>query len=136
MKTTPVQNQTIRSAPFQAAARIDNPNAPQGLNREPSINRIAFPPSQSSGAESRKITFRLEAPSARSVKLAADFTGWEKSPLKMIKNSKGIWQTVVPLVPGRYSDRFIVDGQWHDDPLCSRWEKNPFGTTNAVLEVA
>jgi 1,4-alpha-glucan branching enzyme len=135
MKTTTIQSQPIHPTPFQTAARIESSDAPQGLNREPSLNRIEFPTSKSQAAESRKTTFRLEAPSAHSVKLAADFTGWEKSPLKMIKQSKGVWQTTVPLVPGHYSYRFIVDGQWHDDPLCPHQEKNPFGTTNAVLVV-
>jgi hypothetical protein len=80
--------------------------------------------------------FHLEAPSAGSVKLAADFTDWEKSPLDLIKSEDGVWFTIVPLLPGSYAYRFIVDGQWCDDPQPDRRVVNPFGTTNAVVNVA
>lgn len=74
--------------------------------------------------------FHLEAPSAQSVKLAADFTEWEKFPLDLIKSGDGVWFIIVPLPPGNYSYRFIVDGRWHDDPRPSQRVSNPFGTAN------
>jgi 1,4-alpha-glucan branching enzyme len=79
--------------------------------------------------------FRLRAPDARVVKLAACFTGWEQTPVNLTLFADGIWQVVMPLVPGRYSYRFIVDGNWHDDPTCSLWEANPFGSVNAVIHI-
>ncbi|HEY1717885.1 MAG TPA: glycogen-binding domain-containing protein [Verrucomicrobiae bacterium] len=86
-------------------------------------------------AELKKVEFHLEAPSAKSVKLAADFTDWEKFPIDMIKTESGVWFTDVPLSPGRYSYRFIVDGLWRDDPRPALRVSNPFGTANAVLNV-
>jgi Glycogen recognition site of AMP-activated protein kinase len=135
MKTTNTQNQPIPPGLFQIAARIDSSDHSQAMNRGMSSNRIDFPTSKSHETEGKKTAFRLEAPSAHSVKLAADFTDWEKAPLKLTRHAKGVWQAVVPLAPGHYSYRFIVDGQWHDDPLCPRHEQNPFGTTNAVIDV-
>jgi hypothetical protein len=79
--------------------------------------------------------FHLKAPSAKSVKLAADFTEWEKFPLDMIKSEDGIWFTMVPLPPGHYSYRFIVDGQWRDDPRPNQRVPNSFGTVNTVVEI-
>lgn len=79
--------------------------------------------------------FHLEAPAAKSVKLAADFTDWEKSPLDLIRSEAGLWFAIVPLLPGSYTYRFIVDGQWYDDPQPARRKVNPFGTTNAVVNV-
>jgi len=58
--------------------------------------------------------FHLEAPAAESVQMAADFTDWEKSPLDLIPGSDGVWFLIVPLLPGEYHYRFIVDGQWED----------------------
>jgi hypothetical protein len=29
--------------------------------------------------------------------------------------------------------RFVVDGEWTDDPLCPRYVSNPFGGLNGVL---
>jgi hypothetical protein len=83
----------------------------------------------------RNTEFRMEAPSAKSVKLAGDFTGWEQSPLDLVQSYDGTWFTIVPLLPGTYSYRFIVDGQWLDDPHCGSHVPNPFGSEDAVMNV-
>ncbi len=83
----------------------------------------------------RPARFQLHAPQARSVKLAADFTGWGESPLEMIKEQKGIWGILVSLLPGEYAYRFIVDGEWYEDPLSPRSHRNPYGTVDSVKHV-
>jgi len=83
-----------------------------------------------------EMKFILEAPAARLVRLAADFTQWEKSPLAMTRAENGVWHAVVPLPPGNYSYRFIVDGHWCDDPHSAHKIANPFGTTNSVVCVS
>lgn len=80
--------------------------------------------------------FQLEAPSAKSVKLAASFTEWEKNPLAMNKSENGTWLLVLPLPRGSHPYRFIVDGQWWDDPRATLRMPNPFGTENAVKVIA
>jgi hypothetical protein len=85
--------------------------------------------------EPKRTEFHLLAPFAKSVKLAADFTNWEKSPIDLIKSEDGVWHTVIPLPPGHYLYRFIVDGRWCDDLHLALREPNPFGTTNAVVNV-
>jgi hypothetical protein len=85
--------------------------------------------------ELKNIEFFLEVPSAHSVKLAADFTDWEKSPVELSQSKDGIWHAAVPLSPGEYFYRFIVDGEWHDDPRPVARVSNPFGTSDAVLRV-
>ena len=79
--------------------------------------------------------FRLEAPSASNVRLVGEFTDWEQSPLDLIADEDGVWQVTVALTPGRYAYRYLVDGQWADDPNCSECEINSYGTTNAVKQV-
>jgi hypothetical protein len=79
--------------------------------------------------------FHLEAPEAEAVQLAGDFTNWDKSPLDLIRAEDGVWFIIVPLLPGRYTYRFIVDGQWWDDPHPAQLAVNPFGTTDAVVQV-
>jgi|SRR5665213_69296 len=79
--------------------------------------------------------FHLAAPAAESVKLAADFTNWDKFPLDMIKSEDGVWFTIVPLSCGTYTYRFIVDGRWCDDPHSPQHAPNPFGTANAVINI-
>jgi 1,4-alpha-glucan branching enzyme len=86
--------------------------------------------------ELKQTEFSLKAFSAKSVQLAADFTDWEKSPVEMIRAENGVWRVVVPLASGNYSYRFIVDGQWCDDPNCAYRVPNSFGTTNDTRKVA
>jgi len=83
----------------------------------------------------RNTEFRMEAPEAKAVQLAGDFTEWEKSPLDLVQSYDGTWFTIVPLLPGTYSYRFIVDGQWLDDPHSTHHVPNPFGSEDAVMSV-
>jgi hypothetical protein len=83
----------------------------------------------------RNTEFRMEAPEAKSVQLAGDFTEWASAPLDLVQSYDGTWFTIVPLLPGTYSYRFIVDGQWLDDPHCGRHVPNPFGSEDAVMSV-
>jgi 1,4-alpha-glucan branching enzyme len=79
--------------------------------------------------------FSFRAPSASSVQLLGDFTHWEKQPVHLKKENGGIWRTSVQLEPGIYHYRFVVDGQWHDDPECTRRVANSFGSENMIREV-
>jgi 1,4-alpha-glucan branching enzyme len=94
----------------------------------------AAPHHEISTAE-REIQFRLEAPSAHEVLLAADFTNWGKQPIKLIKGGGGVWHAKHSLAPGRHHYRFVVDGVWQDDPHCAERVPNPYGTANSVVEV-
>ena len=81
----------------------------------------------------KRITFKFHAPDAQSVLLAGDFNSWapEIHPLK--KSATGLWKKVVNLSPGRYEYRFVVDGEWQNDPDCTTCAPNPFGGNNNVL---
>ncbi len=78
----------------------------------------------------------MAAPKAASVQLVGDFTHWDEEPINMQKGAEGVWSTTVELPPGSHTYRFLVDGQWQDDPQCARREPNPYGGQNAVCEVA
>jgi 1,4-alpha-glucan branching enzyme len=83
----------------------------------------------------RRISFTLSAPDARNVKLAGDFTGWEDAAREMTRQSNGSWKTTVTVAPGQHEYRFIVDGQWVDDPRCDVRKPNPFGGENCTRVV-
>jgi 1,4-alpha-glucan branching enzyme len=83
-----------------------------------------------------KKIFSLHAPEAKDVRLVGDFNDWDSAGLALEKNKNGTWQVAVELEPGQYSYRFLVDGQWWDDPQCSHRVRNPYGTWNAQVEVA
>lgn len=90
-------------------------------------------PTNTSGAN-RRITFQLQRP-ARAVKIVGDFTHWDEAPVDMIPVDEGEWFAIVQLPPGEYAYRFIVDGQWCEDPLASRRAPNGFGSQNSVIVV-
>lgn len=80
-------------------------------------------------------TFRFTAPAAGSVLLAGDFTQWQKQPIPMQSDAHGVWTATVALPPGTYHYRFIVDGEWLDDPDCALRVPTPFGSENSVRVV-
>ncbi len=84
----------------------------------------------------KKETFQLIAPDAEEVLLLGDFTNWEENPVLLRHQNDGIWKISLPLDPGRYEYRFVVDGQWRDDVKCHHRVSNPFGTQNCVRDVA
>jgi 1,4-alpha-glucan branching enzyme len=81
-------------------------------------------------------TFAFNAPAAMNVQLVGDFTQWQKSPISLRKDERGVWKATVSLAPGTYHYRFLVDGQWRDDPECTLRVTNPFGSHNSVRQVA
>ena len=83
-----------------------------------------------------KQVFSYNAPAALSVLLAGDFTHWQREALPMKRGRDGLWKVSVALEPGIHHYRFIVDGQWQDDPECELRVANPYGSQNAVRTVA
>jgi 1,4-alpha-glucan branching enzyme len=81
-------------------------------------------------------SFCFTAPAARSVQLVGDFTNWQQKPISLQRSGAGVWRTAVALTPGTHQYRFLVDGEWRDDPACQLHVANPFGTQDAVRQVA
>lgn len=82
-----------------------------------------------------KRAFTFNAPGALSVMLVGDFTHWQANAIPMRKQGDGLWHAEVELPPGNYHYRFLVDGEWRDDPECTLHVPNPFGGRNCVREV-
>ena len=80
-------------------------------------------------------TFYFTAPDATSVLLVGDFTHWEEWPIPLHKERDGVWRVRVELAPGEHHYRFLVNGQWSDDPDCAVRVPTPFGSQNAVRQV-
>ena len=80
--------------------------------------------------------FVLEAPTATSVAVAGDFSGWEPSFALEDLDGDGVWSGRVPVEPGVYTYMFLIDGtQWQTDPRANRYQDDGFGSRNAVLAV-
>lgn len=96
--------------------------------------------SKTSGPQARETVFRVHAPGARSVHLVGTFNDWEPSAHSMEEGAEGEWVLSVPLDPGRYEYKFIVDGAWCCDPAADDAAvpgcvPNALGSYNLSLEV-
>lgn len=70
------------------------------------------------------------------VRVAGDFNAWAPDSGVMLQlHEDGGWTKFVPLKPGRYEYRLIVDGHWQPDPLNPKRAPNAMGSTNSVLDV-
>ena len=88
-----------------------------------------------SGPAARPVHFRFFRNGARSVFVAGSFNGWDPRCLALQTSLDGGWEIDLCLAPGDYEYRFVVDGEWADDPLANRVVQNGFGGVNAVLSV-
>jgi 1,4-alpha-glucan branching enzyme len=79
-----------------------------------------------------KTEFSLSAPQAKSVFVAGNFNQWNLSAHPLKRDKKGVWKISLTLGPGQYEYRFLVDGEWQNDPGCYSLIENPFGTLNCL----
>ena len=86
-------------------------------------------------SDSQRVRFELTHGTAREVCVAGSFNNWNPSVTPMIRLDDVRWVKELALPPGRHEYRFVVDGQWVDDPAATERIPNSFGTVNAVLEV-
>ncbi|MEW6194407.1 MAG: alpha-amylase family glycosyl hydrolase [Bacteroidota bacterium] len=68
--------------------------------------------------------------------LFGSFNGWDRGNLPMKdEDGNGVYETEVPLEPGRYQYKFFGDGKEIVDPLNSEKVPNGFGDFNSVFVV-
>jgi len=85
--------------------------------------------------ENEEVTLSYCAPAAEEVCVAGTFNNWsaDSAPLKPARD--GNWSIQLNLKAGRYEYRFVVDGEWQDDPGAAESVPNPYGGRNAVLKI-
>lgn len=83
-----------------------------------------------------KVVFSLEAENASEVYLLGNFNEWDpqRTPMKRKGNKK--WTASLSLPAGEYEYKFMVDGQWVEDPMNERVRPNDFGTHNNIFNVS
>lgn len=84
-----------------------------------------------------EVIFSVKFEEAKRVLIAGDFNNWtpEVTPMTRLSQDAGAWTMSLPLRPGRYRYRFIVDGKWVTDPYNKYVETNQFGELNNIVEV-
>jgi len=84
----------------------------------------------------RTEVFSFRSPEASNVQLVGEFTQWQERPINLQKSTDGVWKATVILPPGTHQYKFVVDGDWCDDPACTQRAPNPFGGENMMRQVA
>jgi hypothetical protein len=85
--------------------------------------------------EGGKVQFSLEGfKTAEKAFLAGSFNNWLTYDIPMKKTNTG-WTVHVDLKPGKYYYKFIVDGQWIQDPANRKGEPDGVAGSNSVFFV-
>jgi chromosome partitioning protein len=102
------------------------------------------PSSQSAGDASeagtaREVIVRFTDASAGDVRIAGDFNGWvpDRGVRSLIatEGQSRVWTKVLKLEPGTYQYRYVVDGEWREDPTNPQSAPGPTGQPNSILHV-
>jgi 1,4-alpha-glucan branching enzyme len=95
------------------------------MARVKSINKI----------KRRKTTFSLNSSDSKEVILMGEFNNWNPKKHPMKSDGNGIWTKAVLLFPGNHEYKFLVDGEWKEDPQNDQRCANCFGTYNNVFSL-
>lgn len=86
-------------------------------------------------AQLNEFIFSIFAPQAKEVHLVGDFNDWRLDANSFMVVEDGVWKKKLNLNPGRYHYRFVIDGNWTEDPSNPLKVENPFGGKNSLLEI-
>ena len=82
------------------------------------------------------VVFTIDNPQAQQVFLCGDFNEWSPRSLRMFRRGElGQWEKRIPLRPGRYEYKFVVDGEWVHDRQARENKANAHGSLNSIVEV-
>jgi len=91
------------------------------------------------GSELREVIVEYRDPSAGDVRIAGDFNGWvpdrDVESTLAAEGDTRVWRKVLHLAPGTYEYRYVVDGEWREDPRNPRRAPTPVGPPNSLLVV-
>jgi 1,4-alpha-glucan branching enzyme len=86
--------------------------------------------------KNQKVKFSINAPEAKQVVLAGDFNNWDPKKHPMENDGNGVWEKTMMLAPSQYQYKFLIDGEWKEDPQNDQTCPNCFGTVNSVVNLS
>jgi hypothetical protein len=95
---------------------------------------------EAAGAEAERtvdVVFSLPAETqADRVALCGEFNDWSVESISLARGDDRAWRVTVPLVPGTYRYKFLLDGEtWENGTDADRYEENAYGTQDSVIVV-
>ena len=82
-----------------------------------------------------EITLTVKAPEAKEVYLAGEFNNWKLDENSRMEQNNGNWSKRISLNNGKYRYRFVIDGNWSEDPNNPLKQVNPYGTMDSLLNI-
>lgn len=93
-------------------------------------------PPKKSKPKIKRVTFTVRAAADSTVFLAGDFNQWSPTVCALTDpKGTGDFSVSIPLLPGQYEYKFVINGSWCVDPNCVDWVQNKLGTLNSVRRV-
>ena len=93
----------------------------------------------SAPVEPREVIVHFRDQLAHDVRIAGDFNGWvpDKGVRSLIEaqGDGRVWTKILQLPPGTYQYRYVVDGEWREDPENPELTTSAVGGRNSVLVV-
>jgi chromosome partitioning protein len=87
----------------------------------------------------REVVVEFRDPGAADVRIAGDFNGWvpDRDVLSSSRQEgeTRVWRKVLHLPPGTYEYRYVVDGEWREDPANPERIPTSMGPPNSLLVV-
>ena len=87
------------------------------------------------GIKQQEVTFSLENTDANEDFLMGGLNEWNSKTHPMKNDGNGTWFRDVAIPPGKYEYKFLVDGQWKEDPQNEQLSLNFYGTYNNIINV-
>jgi hypothetical protein len=136
MSEKTMKDKNGKDGPASKPAKAKTVKNRKGKTSEPELQgQRADGKAEETVHHSKLVAFSLKAPQTSLVFLAGCFNGWDPHATPLHWHEDGVWICSVSLEPGEHQYRFIVDGEWQNDPLNTRRLSNAFGTENCVLVV-
>jgi chromosome partitioning protein len=105
----------------------------------PSDTTTAQAPGPQPDAGPREVVVRFRDSNASDVRIAGDFNGWvpDKGVRSLIESDgeSRVWTKILQLPPGTYHYRYVVDGEWREDPENPEAVTSSVGSRNSVMVV-
>ncbi|ERP30948.1 glycogen-binding domain-containing protein [Chitinivibrio alkaliphilus] len=91
---------------------------------------------KTAGSKKKRVTFTYKGVPGSDVFVTGSFNEWDPKQKKLKDKKKdGVYSLAVNLPRERHQYKFIVDGEWINDPECTMYEEDGFGGLNSVVDL-